>query len=36
MYSPGMVGLGHIRRHVSITHALSCSALQSVIRFLNC
>src|SRR6266536_2762441 len=31
MYSPGMVGLGHIRRHASIAHALCCSALQQVI-----
>ena len=31
MYSPGMVGLGHIRRHASIAHALSRSSLQPII-----
>src|SRR6266446_6483900 len=31
MYSPGMVGLGHIRRHASIAQALCGSALEPVI-----
>jgi len=31
IYSPGMVGFGHIRRNASIAQALSCSALQPVI-----
>src|SRR5437867_5698889 len=31
MYSPGMVGLGHIRRNASIALSLSRSALQPVI-----
>ncbi|PYV38867.1 MAG: glycosyltransferase, partial [Acidobacteria bacterium] len=31
MYSPGMVGFGHIRRNASIAQALRCSALQPVI-----
>ena len=28
LYSPGMVGLGHIRRNASIAHALRCSPLR--------
>src|SRR6266542_3101334 len=31
MYSPGMVGFGHIRRNASIAQALRCSSLQPVI-----
>jgi predicted glycosyltransferase len=31
MYSPGMVGFGHIRRNASIAQALRCSALQPAI-----
>src|SRR6266480_1367268 len=31
LYSPGMVGFGHIRRNASIAQALSRSALQPVI-----
>jgi predicted glycosyltransferase len=31
MYSPGMVGFGHIRRNASIAQALSCSALEPVV-----
>src|SRR5262245_33236944 len=31
MYSPGMVGFGHIRRNASIAQALRCSALEPVI-----
>ena len=31
MYSPGMVGFGHIRRNASIAQALCYSALQPVI-----
>ncbi|HYV30741.1 MAG TPA: glycosyl transferase family 28, partial [Candidatus Binatia bacterium] len=31
MYSPGMVGFGHIRRNASIAQALRCSPLEPVI-----
>src|SRR5437867_5628893 len=31
MYSPGMVGFGHIRRNASIAQALCCSDLQPTI-----
>src|ERR1041384_8345513 len=31
IYSPGMVGFGHIRRNASIAQALRCSALEPVI-----
>src|SRR5881397_1903387 len=31
MYSPGMVGFGHIRRNASIAQALRCAPLQPTI-----
>lgn len=34
MYSPGMVGFGHIRRNASIAQALRCSALRPVLMMI--